>query len=187
MDDTNLPVTEVAEVVSANIDAADPTANIADVEAVLADIAKSLVPPAVVAPVEQPAVAVEPAVDAPVEQPAVAPAEPAVDFAKSFATIEAMLVALDSKLSAVEALAKNLGSNAPVAMAKALTVEAALSPMDAAPAAKIITKSAVLNAATAELAKCDNIARKVEIRRAISRLESGFSPTEIAADLRITL
>lgn len=183
MDDNNLPVTEVAEIVSANTDATDPTANIADVEAVLADIAKSLVPP-VVEPV---AVAAEPVAVVAVEQPTVVAAEPAVDFAKSLANIEAMLVALDSKLSAVEALAKNLGSNAPVVISKALTVEAALSPLDAAPTAKIITKSAVLNAATAELAKCDNIARKVEIRRAISRLESGFSPTEIAADLRINL
>lgn len=177
MDDTNLPVPEVTEVITANTDAADPTANIADVEAVLADIAKSLVPPAAAV-----------VVPAPVEQPAVAPAEPAVDFAKSLANIEAMLISLDSKLSAVEALAKSIGNTAaPVAIAKAVTVEAALSPMDAAPAVKTITRSAVINAATAELAKCDSIARKVEIRRAISRLESGFSPSEIAADLRITL
>jgi hypothetical protein len=192
MDDVT---TNIEETPAVAVESIDPTAEIADVEAVLTDIAKSLA-----ASVQHTAVTAEEVVQVMVVPPTDdvathATVDAADDSAtnnivKSLGNIEAMLTAISDRLTAVETLAKSLApiNQAPVdIVAKAITAQAAVSPLDAAPAAPAVTRQVVLNRAVDELAKCDNIARRVELRKAIARLETGFPPAEVANDLRFTL
>ena len=192
MDDVT---TNIEETPAVAVESIDPTAEIADVEAVLTDIAKSLA-----ASVQHTAVTAEEVVQVMVVHPTDdvathATVDAADDSAtnnivKSLGNIEAMLTAISDRLTAVETLAKSLApiNQAPVdIVAKAITAQAAVSPLDAAPAAPAVTRQVVLNRAVDELAKCDNIARRVELRKAIARLETGFPPAEVANDLRFTL
>ena len=192
MDDVT---TNIEETPAVAVESIDPTAEIADVEAVLTDIAKSLA-----ASVQHTAVTAEEVVQVMVVHPTDdvathATVDAADDSAtnnivKSLGNIEAMLTAISDRLTAVETLAKSLApiNQAPVdIVAKAITAQAAVSPLDAAPAAPAVTRQVVLNRAVDELAKCDNIARRVELRKAIASLETGFPPAEVANDLRFTL
>lgn len=195
MDDVT---TNIEETPAVAVESIDPTAEIADVEAVLTDIAKSLaasVQHTAVTAEEVVQVMVVPATDAASAVATHATVDAADDSAtnnivKSLGNIEAMLTAISDRLTAVETLAKSLApiNQAPVdIVAKAITAQAAVSPLDAAPAAPAVTRQVVLNRAVDELAKCDNIARRVELRKAIARLETGFPPAEVANDLRFTL
>ena len=60
------------------------------------------------------------------------------------------------------------------------------SPLDStAKVEEQLTKSVVLGRALDALTKTDDLSKQVELRSAIARLESNFSPAQIAAELRL--
>jgi hypothetical protein len=142
--------------------AAEPTADISDITAVLSDIVKSV-------PTqndEQLAKSIQLAQNT---------ADAIVRLEKSIADIAQAL----TKLTAAPA------ASAAAPIVKSVTTVDP-SPLDStAKVEEQLTKSVVLGRALDALTKTDDLSKQVELRSAIARLESNFSPAQIAAELRL--
>lgn len=106
------------------------------------------------------------------------------------AHLEKSIAALTEKLNALQATVLALtpaksDDNTPVVKSiSAAVIEP--SPMDVKPQVEQLTKSFVLDAALKELVSTQDSARRIELRGGIARLESNFSPAQVAAELRIS-
>lgn len=113
------------------------------------------------------------------------------DLQKSISDLTDKVVSLTERLDAVTAenaeVKKSLAEISEQPVAKAVVnAEVAPAPLDAQPEPVVITKSMVAQKAIRELSDSSDIARKGELSKAITRLDSGFAPAEIAQSLGYT-
>lgn len=105
-------------------------------------------------------------------------------FEKSFAELSARMDALTAKVEAAAVAAQAEADATPIVK----SVSHIPSPLDPAPAAaEPLSKSIVVTAAIKELASCEDPTRKLQLRSAIAKLESNYSPSQVAAELHINI
>lgn len=107
---------------------------------------------------------------------------------KSIEEMAEKLTQLTERLDAVTAenaeVKKSLNEISEQPVVKAVVnAEVAKAPLDAQPAPVTISKSMVAQKAVSELSTSSDATRKRELAKAITRLDSGFHPAEIAKNL----
>lgn len=141
--------------------AADDAADIADITAVLSDIVKS------------------------------APTHNDEQLAKSIQLAQTTADTLARLEKSIAEMAQALTQLTAAPAAHAAPIVKSVTTVDPSPldsTAKVeeqLTKSVVLGRALDALTKTDDLSKQVELRSAIARLESNFSPAQIAAELRL--
>jgi len=99
--------------------------------------------------------------------------------------LETVETVLSDNIAVQEQITKGLSdiASAPLA-SKAITVEAAESPVDAVAETTVVTKAEVLSKALDQLQGAEGD-RKVQLLRAVAHLDSNFNPASVAADFNL--